>query len=199
MKYSGALIPPALRGLRNHMASAPFQLSLALMLHGAEGGTAHQFIWKQRRLSAGLAAEFTLKNFSSLGCSERWRATLQRSHTIVWGIIHSSGSATSLYSQGELVLIWSLYMVSLFHDPFDPNLWKFPYCNWSATSPCCFPARYRSHPLFWAAFSLIPCARQSSSPCSTTDCPCHVFGAYMFWAVASTLVLDISGWKSADS
>lgn len=69
---------------------------------------------------------------------------------------------------------WSLYMVSLFHNPFDPNLWKFPHRNRSATSSCCCPARYRSHPLFWATFSLIRCARQSLSPCSTTNWPCHI-------------------------
>jgi len=70
MKYSGALIPSAFGGLRNHMASAPFQLSLAVILHGAEGSTAHQLFWELGRLSIGLAAEFTLTDFSSLGCSE---------------------------------------------------------------------------------------------------------------------------------
>lgn len=98
MKYSGALIPPALGGLRNHMASAPFQLSLAPMLHGAEGGIAHRLSWELGRLSSRLAAAFTVTDFSSLGCSERWRAALQSSHTIVWGISHSSGSARSFYS-----------------------------------------------------------------------------------------------------
>lgn len=32
VKYSGALIPPTLRGLRHYIASAPLQLNLSLIL-----------------------------------------------------------------------------------------------------------------------------------------------------------------------
>lgn len=45
MNYSGALIPPTLRGLRNYTALAPFQLNLSLILHKEKSGTAHQLFW----------------------------------------------------------------------------------------------------------------------------------------------------------
>lgn len=45
MNYSGALIPPTLRRLRNYTALAAFQLNLSLILHEEKSGTAHQLFW----------------------------------------------------------------------------------------------------------------------------------------------------------
>lgn len=46
VKYSGALITPTLRGLRNYVALAPSQLNLSLILSKEKGGTAHQLFWE---------------------------------------------------------------------------------------------------------------------------------------------------------
>ena len=93
-----------------------------------------QLLWQLGRLSPTLAAEFTLTDFSLFVCSEWLKAAFQSSSAIFWGISHHSGGATSLCYQGEPVLLCSSYMVSLFNDPFDSNLWNFSLYSWSTTS-----------------------------------------------------------------
>lgn len=46
VNYSGALIPPTLRELRNYTALAPFQLNLSPILHKEKSCTAHQLFWE---------------------------------------------------------------------------------------------------------------------------------------------------------